>query len=75
MKTQKCVQIDGKPVIVDSHIAAEISRLADQNAELLGALAQCEAELYSIHSQYGDKENARAHSHGLRLAYAAFLKL
>lgn len=42
--------------------------------DLLVALHECMGELYLIHSQYGDKQNARDHSHALTISEKAIEK-
>jgi hypothetical protein len=54
--------------------AEKVAMLFKAAPELLEALQECMNELYSIHSQYGDKENARDHSSGLRKAEKAINK-
>lgn len=42
--------------------------------DLLEALQECMGELYSIHSKYGDKQNARDHSYALTISEKAIEK-
>lgn len=52
----------------------ENARLIAAAPDLLKALQECMGELYLIHSQYGDKQNARDHSNALTISEKAIEK-
>jgi hypothetical protein len=47
------------------------AKLFAASKKLLEALIECQSELYSIHSQYGDKQNAEDNSIALQKAKQA----
>ncbi len=57
------------------NIYFDTGKTSEDYDELLQALKECSDELYSIHSKYGDKQNARDHCTALGKAENILLKL
>ncbi len=53
----------------------DFQKLEEQNDELVNSITQLQAELYAIHLQYGDKQNALESSAALRLSEQLLTKI